>query len=122
MYPSNKGTSLNECQNLTKNHCTLLASTYAFFFSTKINEKNQGSMFSSFLYVFFLGARSTPSRKHQSLDPTLKHVLSKTEEEYTLQMRNMSPSSWISSPGTTPPTSPALTPRGTRYVTRGYIK
>jgi hypothetical protein len=40
------------------------------------------------------------------------NVLNSREEE----MRTPSPYSWQSSPGTSPPTSPVLTPRSSRYI------
>ena len=49
-------------------------------------------------------------------DHVLRHphlnALNSREEE----MRTPSPYSWQSSPGTSPPTSPVLTPRSSRYV------
>ena len=54
-----------------------------------------------------------PWRHRHSNGDVSSKVISRDEE---LPMRTPSPYSWQSSPGTSPPTSPALTPRSSRYM------
>ncbi len=93
-----------------------------------------------YIYIYTLfpaGTMSSPVHStHGSEVQSLKHpqVASLTaphirtsDEDHMTQLRTMSPASWQSSPGTTPPTSPALTPRGTRFaiyimITWGKVK